>query len=88
VGHLPPDRRARGPAHDPELAVRRVGALLGRRRLHGGDDREFRDALADAERAPTFALIETRVGFHDLSPVSKKYIRASARKGRIRAVGA
>ena len=49
---------------------------------------EFRDALADAERAPTFALIETRVGFHDLSPVSKKYIRASARKGRIRAVGA
>jgi TPP-dependent 2-oxoacid decarboxylase len=43
---------------------------------------EFRDALADAERATTFALIETRVGFHDLSPVSKKYIEASARKGR------
>ncbi len=42
---------------------------------------EFRDALADAERATTFALIETRIGFHDLSPVSKKYIRASARKG-------
>jgi TPP-dependent 2-oxoacid decarboxylase len=48
---------------------------------------EFRDALADAERATTFALIETRVGFHDLSPVSKKYIEASARKGRVR-VGA
>jgi indolepyruvate decarboxylase len=43
---------------------------------------EFRDALADAERAESFALIETRVGFHDLSPVSKKYIEASARKGR------
>jgi TPP-dependent 2-oxoacid decarboxylase len=43
---------------------------------------EFRDALADAERATSFALIETRVGFHDLSPVTKKYIEASARKGR------
>jgi len=42
---------------------------------------EFRDALADAERATTFALIETRVGSHDLSPVSRKYIEASARKG-------
>jgi indolepyruvate decarboxylase len=44
---------------------------------------EFRDALADAERATTFALIETRVGSHDLSPVSRKYIEASARKGGI-----
>jgi len=44
---------------------------------------EFRDALADAERATTFALIETRVGSHDLSPVSRKYIQASARKGRV-----
>ena len=41
---------------------------------------EFRDALADAERATTFALIETRVGSRDLSPVSRKYIEASARK--------
>ncbi len=43
---------------------------------------EFRDALADAERGKTFALIETRVGSRDLSPVSRKYIEASARKGR------
>jgi TPP-dependent 2-oxoacid decarboxylase len=48
---------------------------------------EFRDALADAERAKTFALIETRVGSHDLSPVSKKYIEASARKGGMRSGG-
>ncbi len=44
---------------------------------------EFRDALAAAEKADTFALIETRVGYHDLSPVSQKYIRASARHGRL-----
>lgn len=48
---------------------------------------EFRDALADAERAPSFALIETRVDPHDLSPVSKKYIEASARKAGITPAG-
>ena len=46
---------------------------------------EFRDALAAAEKAETFVVIETRVGYHDLSPVSRKYITASARKGRIKA---
>jgi indolepyruvate decarboxylase len=44
---------------------------------------EFREALADAEHAPSFALIETRVDPHDLSPVSKKYIEASARKAGV-----
>jgi indolepyruvate decarboxylase len=44
---------------------------------------EFRDALVAAERADSFALIETRVGYHDLSPVTRKYIEASAGKGRI-----
>jgi indolepyruvate decarboxylase len=44
---------------------------------------EFREALTDAERAKTFALIETRVDPHDLSPVSKKYIEASARKAGV-----
>jgi TPP-dependent 2-oxoacid decarboxylase len=46
---------------------------------------EFRDALAAAEKAETFVVIETRVGYHDLSPVSRKYIEASARKGMIKA---
>lgn len=44
---------------------------------------ELRDALADAERASSFALIETRVDPHDLSPVSRKYIEASARKAGV-----
>ncbi len=42
---------------------------------------ELRNALADAEHAKTFALIEVRVDPHDLSPGSRKYIQASARKG-------
>jgi TPP-dependent 2-oxoacid decarboxylase len=44
---------------------------------------EFRDALPDAERATSFVLIETRIDPYDLSPVSKKYIQASARKAGI-----
>jgi TPP-dependent 2-oxoacid decarboxylase len=43
---------------------------------------ELRDALAAAERATRFALIETRVGAHDLSPVTRKYIEASGQQGR------
>jgi indolepyruvate decarboxylase len=46
---------------------------------------EFRDALAAAHRSDTFVIIETRVGARDLSPVSRKYIQASARKGMRRA---
>jgi len=44
---------------------------------------EFRDALAAAAAAPSFALIETRVDPYDLSPVSKKYIEASARRAAV-----
>jgi indolepyruvate decarboxylase len=44
---------------------------------------EFRDALAAAERATSFVIIETRVDPYDLSPVSKKYIEASARKAKM-----
>jgi len=44
---------------------------------------EFRDALAAAERATSFVIIETRVDPYDLSPVSRKYIEASARKAKV-----
>jgi indolepyruvate decarboxylase len=44
---------------------------------------EFRDALAAAAHADRFVVIETRVDPHDLSPVSKKYIEASARRGTV-----
>ena len=43
---------------------------------------EFRDALAEAEKARTFSLIEVPVAPGDLSPLTRKYIRASARKAR------
>jgi indolepyruvate decarboxylase len=45
---------------------------------------EFREALHEADGAATFSLIEVIARPHDLSPVTRKYIRASAGKGRKR----
>jgi TPP-dependent 2-oxoacid decarboxylase len=41
---------------------------------------EFRKALAAAAKAPSFVLIECRIGPRDLSPISVKYIKRSVRK--------
>jgi indolepyruvate decarboxylase len=43
---------------------------------------ELRSALRDAARTRRFVLIEVLVPPNDLSPMTRKYIRASARKGR------
>jgi indolepyruvate decarboxylase len=43
---------------------------------------DLRDALGEAARTKSFALIEARIRPDDLSPVSRKYIAASARRGR------
>jgi len=47
---------------------------------------ELRAALAEAARVESFVVIEAIVRPDDLSPVSRKYIAASARRGRVRAV--
>ncbi|MFQ5457232.1 MAG: thiamine pyrophosphate-binding protein [Myxococcota bacterium] len=41
---------------------------------------EFRSALAAAAKAPSFSIIECRIGPKDLSPITVKYIKESARK--------
>lgn len=41
---------------------------------------EFSRALAAAAEAPSFSLIECRIGPKDLSPISVKYIQGSVRK--------
>lgn len=43
---------------------------------------QLRRALEEAERASTFSIIEVMTGPRDLSPISVKYIRASAKKGK------
>jgi indolepyruvate decarboxylase len=47
---------------------------------------QLRRALDEAERAGTFAIIEVMIGSRDLSPMSVKYIRASAKKGKKKTV--
>ncbi len=44
--------------------------------------REFRAALEEADRDRRFAIVEVIVDPHDLSPISRRYIRASASQGR------
>jgi indolepyruvate decarboxylase len=41
---------------------------------------ELLAALERAEKSPEFSLIEVMIGRNDLSPLSRKYIRASSRK--------
>jgi indolepyruvate decarboxylase len=41
---------------------------------------EFRDALRAAHQLKDFAIVECVIGPRDLSPVTRRYIRASARK--------
>ena len=41
----------------------------------------LRDALRAAHALSGFAIIEARVGRDDLSPLGRRYIRGSARKG-------
>jgi thiamine pyrophosphate-dependent acetolactate synthase large subunit-like protein len=48
---------------------------------------EFRRALGVAAAERRFAVIEAVVAPDDLSPVSRKYIQASARQGSRRAAG-
>ena len=44
---------------------------------------ELRGALEEAAKSPTLVIIEAMIGYRDLSPVSVKYIRASAKKAKI-----
>jgi len=45
---------------------------------------ELRQALEKAADASSFAIIEAMIGYRDLSPITVKYIRASARRAQIK----
>lgn len=45
---------------------------------------ELRNALEKAEKSNSFAIIEALIGPRDLSPITLKYIRASAEKAAVR----
>jgi len=44
---------------------------------------ELRDALEEAAKSRSFVIVEAMIGPRDLSPITVKYIRASAKKAAI-----
>jgi hypothetical protein len=44
---------------------------------------QLRRALDEAAKSSSFAIIEVMTGARDLSPITLKYIRASAKKAQI-----
>ena len=71
-------------------ATRGIGLALVEQlaRLWGGQAfrveraSDLRAALDEAADIKSFVLIEARIDADDLSPISRKYIQASGRKGR------
>jgi thiamine pyrophosphate-dependent acetolactate synthase large subunit-like protein len=43
---------------------------------------ELRAALEAANASKSFAIVEVQVGYHDLSPISLKYIKAAAKRSQ------
>ncbi|MBI5379528.1 MAG: hypothetical protein HZA23_05165, partial [Nitrospirae bacterium] len=66
----------------PDWSYAELAKLWGGTGYRADTARQFRNALSEAERADTFSLIEVRIAPGDLSPLSRKYIRASARKAK------
>jgi indolepyruvate decarboxylase len=59
-----------------------VARLWGGRGFRVETVAQLRRALDEAEKARTFSIVEVMTGPRDLSPISIKYIRASAKKGK------
>ena len=64
----------------PEWPYAALGSLLGGSGTRVTTGPELYAALEAAERSPRFHLIEVIIDKDDLSPVSRKYIRASTRQ--------
>jgi len=68
----------------PSWRYAELARLWGGRGFRAETVGQLRRALEEAAKSSAFAIIEVLIGFRDLSPVTLKYIRAAAKKGRIR----
>jgi indolepyruvate decarboxylase len=66
----------------PNWPYARLAELWGGRGFRVGDAPSLAAALAEAARIRSFVIIEALIAPDDHSPVSRKYIQASIRKGR------
>jgi indolepyruvate decarboxylase len=68
----------------PNWRYAELARLWGGRGFQVQTVRQLRRALDEAAKSSAFAIIEVVIGSRDLSPVTIKYIRASAKKAQIR----
>jgi indolepyruvate decarboxylase len=61
-----------------------LARLWGGRGFRVGTVAQLRRALEEAAKSSSFAIIEIMTGARDLSPITLKYIRASARKAQVK----
>jgi len=69
----------------PTWRYAELAKLWGGRGFRVATVAQLRRAFDEAKKAPSFSIIEVMIGPRDLSPVSVKYIRASAKKGKVKA---
>jgi indolepyruvate decarboxylase len=68
----------------PSWRYAELARLWGGRGFRVETAGQLRRALEQAAKSPTFAIIEVMIGPRDLSPITVKYIRASAKKAQLK----
>jgi TPP-dependent 2-oxoacid decarboxylase len=68
----------------PSWRYAELARLWGGRGFRVETVAQLRRALEQAANSPTFTIIEVTIGPKDLSPISVKYIRASAKKAQLK----
>jgi hypothetical protein len=84
LGDLPAGRQTSGSARASFLALCRAGASVGGRGFRVETVAQLHRALEQAAKSPTFTIVEVMIAPRDLSPISVKYIRASAKKAQLK----
>ena len=68
----------------PSWRYAELARLWGGRGFRVETVAQLRRALEQAAESPAFTIIEVMIGARDLSPLSVKYIRASAKKAQLK----
>jgi TPP-dependent 2-oxoacid decarboxylase len=68
----------------PSWRYAELARLWGGRGFRVETAAQLRRALEQAAKSPTFTIVEVMIGPRDLSPISVKYIRASAKKAQLK----
>ena len=69
----------------PSWRYAELARLWGGRGFRAATVGQLRRALEQAAKSPMFTVIEVMIGPRDLSPITVKYIRASAKKSQLKA---